>query len=85
MRINVFRDRDGDLLSVMPRREENTVPDTVISITHKSGKTDITQNIVFTEDEGVEIVIKLVRGLKFNKAQLMDIRVGIHNILANMD
>ncbi len=71
----VFRDRDGDELSVVPRAGEgNMVPDPLISITKSAGtKYERTQSVVFTEAEVPDLIVAMVKKLRLNETQIYEI------------
>ncbi len=71
----VYRDRDGDELSVVPRAGEgNMVPDPLISITKSAGtKYERTQSVVLTEAEVPDLVVAMVKKLGLTETQIHEI------------
>ncbi len=64
----VYRDRDGDELSVTARDKElNTFPDPLISITKSAGtKYERTQSVVFVVTEFPDLIVAMVKKLRLN-------------------
>lgn len=72
--MKIFADRDGDVLSVIPRTPNRADADPVLSITHYVGsKGERTQSVLFVEEELPGIIIKLLGAVKLNAAQLYEI------------
>ncbi len=71
----VYRDRDGDELSVVARNGEgNTVPDPLISITKSAGtKYERTQSVVFVESEVPDLIVAMVKKLRLNETLIHEI------------
>jgi len=71
----VYRDRDGDELSVTARNGEgNVFPDRLISITQSPGtKYERTQSVVLTESEVPDLIVAMVKKLRLNETQIHEI------------
>ncbi len=71
----VYRDRDGDELSVVARSGEgNMVPDPLISITKSAGtKYERTQSVVFVESEVPDLIVAMVKKLRLNETLIYEI------------
>lgn len=56
----IFEDRDGDVLEVVPRSKQNTIPDPCLSIIRPHlMASDESLTILFTEDEFRDILKRL--------------------------
>lgn len=71
--MDIFVDRDGDKLVVVPRSKLNPMPDPIISVSRKISGHDISQSVIFTDDEAPKIVINLIAALDLNKKQINEI------------
>ncbi len=70
----VYRDRDGDELSVVAREEESVLPDPLISITKSAGtKYERTQSVVFVESEVPDLIVAMVKKLNLTETQIHEI------------
>lgn len=78
--IQVFEDRDGDILSVSSRNspEGNGSWDPIITITHPGRSS---QSVVFIEDEAPDIIAGLVRGLNLDVSKLYNIIGKVQDII----
>ncbi len=71
----VYRDRDGDELSVVARNGEGSVfPDPIISITKSAGtKYERTQSVVFVVTEFPDLIVAMVKKLRLNETLIYEI------------